>query len=85
MARELVHFLLVFDHDAGELIDQTDFGDDAEAAVAAYSVCEERFRDRDRIEVVLIASDSIETIRGTHSNYFDGSVAHSSRFLAGLG
>lgn len=85
MARDLVHFLLVFDHDAGELIEQNEFGEDAEAAVAAYSACEERYRDKDRIEVVLIASDSIETIRSTHSNYFDGSVVHQSRFLAGLG
>ena len=82
MARDLVHFLLVFDHDAGELIEQIDFGDNAEDALVAYSSCEERFRERDRIEVVLIASDSIETIKSTHSNYFDGSIAHSSRFLA---
>jgi hypothetical protein len=85
MARDLVHFLLVFDHDIGELIEQNDFGADAEAAVIAYSACEENYRNRDRIEVVLIASDSIETIRSTHSNYFDGSVVHASRFLAGLG
>jgi len=84
MTKDMVHFLLVFDHDAGELIEQSDFGDDAEAAVAAYSACEDTYRNRDRIEVVLIASDSIETIRGTHANYFDGTVVHTSRFLVGL-
>ncbi|HUF32138.1 MAG TPA: hypothetical protein VMN58_02875 [Acidimicrobiales bacterium] len=85
MARDLVHFLLVFDHETGELTEQIDFGGNSEAAVRAYSACEETYRDKARVEVVLIASDSIDTIRSTHSNYFDGTIVHASRFLAGLG
>lgn len=85
VAKDLVHFLLVFDHDRGQLIEQDNFGDNAEEAVAAYTRCEEMYRGRERIEVVLIASDSLETIKDTHANYFDGSIAHRSRFLTGLG
>lgn len=78
----LVHFLLVFDHDAGELIHQDDFLD-GDLAVKAYSEMEARYKDRQRIEVVLIGSDSIETVRQTHANYFDGSVT-VSHFLSGI-
>jgi hypothetical protein len=76
----LQHFLLVFDHDAGRLIDLQEFGTDGEAAVAAYSEREHEARERPRIEVVLIGSDSLDTVRLTHANYFDGS-ASISRYL----
>jgi hypothetical protein len=72
----LVHYLLVFDHDAGELIDEKYF-EDADEAVAKYSEVEKCYEDRKRIEVVLIGSDSLETIKRTHANYFDGSVSVS--------
>lgn len=78
----LVHYLLVFDHKEGRLVHQERF-DDPEAAVAAYGVMEQKFDPADRVEVVLIGSDSIETIRRTHANYFDGSVARSE-FLTGI-
>lgn len=79
------HFLLVFDHDAGHLIDTIDFGTDGARAVAAYSAKETEFSDRARIEIVLIGSDSLETVRLTHANYFDGSAAVSKYFdLAGV-
>jgi hypothetical protein len=35
------------------------------------------------IEIVLIGSDSIETVKRTHANYFDGTVT-ISRYLAGI-
>src|SRR5690625_3280642 len=37
----------------------------------------------DRIEVVLIGSDSLETVRRTHANYFEAKVS-TSKYLAGL-
>lgn len=81
------HFLLVFDHEEGRLLDQTDFGEDCDAALKAYGEREEELsqqpRDRRRrIEIVLIGSDSIETVKLTHANYFDGSVAVSKYFEA---
>lgn len=82
---KLIHFLLMFDHDTGTLICEEPYLDGDEA-VAAYTAkereVEEHHKER-RIEVVLIGSDSIETIRQTHANYFDGSVT-VSKYLAGI-
>lgn len=77
------HFLLVFDHDAGHLIEQIEFGADGERAVEAYAKKELQYKDRPRVEIVLIGSDSIETVKRTHGNFFDGSVA-ASKYLVGL-
>jgi hypothetical protein len=35
----------------------------------------------DAIEIVLIGSDSLETVKVTHANYFDGTVAASKYFV----
>lgn len=82
MSERLVHFLLVFDHQAGDLIEQRVFDDGAEA-VTAYTAKEREFVGKKHVEIVLIGSDSIETVRLTHANYFDGSVA-VSKYLAGI-
>lgn len=79
---KLVHFLLVFDHKAGELIEQTQF-DHSEAAVEAYAAKEAEFQAKELVEIVLIGSDSIETVRLTHANYFDGTVG-INKWLAGI-
>lgn len=83
MSNEIQHFLLVFDHAAGRLVDVLEFGDDSARAVAAYSAKEEELRDVPSMEIVLIGSDSLATVKLTHANYFDGSVA--SKYLAGIG
>lgn len=83
MKSPIQHFLLVFDHDLGHLIDEQDFGTDADRAVAAYAECENKHKDAEKIEIVLIGSDSIDTVRLTHANYFDGSAA-VSKYLAGI-
>ncbi len=81
----LRHFLLVFDHNKGALIDIQEFGSDGDRAVAAYAERERQYQDNDAIEIVLIGSDSLETVRITHANYFDGSAAiGASPYLAGL-
>lgn len=77
------HFLLVFDHEAGHLVEQVDFGTDGPRAVKAYSAKETEYRDRKDIEIVLVGSDSIETVRMTHANYFDHSIA-LSKWLHGI-
>ena len=82
MSEPMVHYLLVFDHDAGELTFEKLF-DDSDAAVAAYTEMEKKYEHRQRVEVVLIGSDSLDTIRRTHANYFDGSVSLTG-LLAGL-
>lgn len=80
--KKLVHFLLVFDHAAGHLVEQQDF-DDGDKAVLAYSAKEQEYEGRDRIEIVLVGSDSLATVKVTHANYFDGSVA-VSKYLVGM-
>jgi hypothetical protein len=61
-----------------------EFGTDSMAAVAAYAVKERELHDRRSFEIVLIGSDSLDTVKLTHANYFDGSVT-LSKYLAGLG
>jgi hypothetical protein len=80
MTTKLVHFLLVFDHAEGRLVHQQPY-DASEVAVKAYFEMEQRHRDDANIEIVLIGSDSIDTVRMTHANYFDGSVAISPHLV----
>jgi hypothetical protein len=75
------HFLLVFDHERNELVDQFDFGSDGKRALAAYAEKEREYEGRRNFEIVLIGSDSIETIKLTHANYFDGSISIGSKYL----
>jgi hypothetical protein len=63
------YFLITYDLHAHE-VGVEDFGPDFEAAVAMYSLLEERYEEEDRIEVVLVGADSIDTIHKTHSHYF---------------
>ena len=73
----LIHFLLVFNVRDQELVSHEQF-DDAELAMARYSEVEQEYRDNRGIEVVLVGSDSLDTIRQTHGNYFrsvDGRLA----------
>jgi hypothetical protein len=79
---ELLHFLLVFDHDKGKLVHEERF-DDSDTAVQAYFAMEKNHRETPMIEIVLIGSDSIETVKLTHANYFDGTVG-VSEYLVGL-
>lgn len=79
------HFLLVFDHKQGRLIDLVQFDEDSEAALSAYAQREQETAIRDRVEIVLIGSDSLDTVKLTHGNYFDGSAAtRHSKYLSGL-
>jgi hypothetical protein len=76
----LVHYLLVFDHTQGKLVHLEEFRD-AEDAVAAYSAKEREYANAAGLEIVLVGSDSIETVKLTHANYFDGPVALSKYFV----
>lgn len=74
----ILHYLLVYHLDSGDL-DIEEFGTDADRAIVAYGEREHEFADRIDVEVVLLGSDSLETIRTTHSHYFAG----ASRDLVG--
>lgn len=71
MSSSIHHFFLTFDHARDEL-DIEEFGDDAQAATSRYEDLEEQCRDSRTINIVLVGSDSIETVKVTHSTYFAG-------------
>jgi hypothetical protein len=62
-------FLVIFDRAAGES-SVDDLGTDAAAAMEAYEASEHELAGRDGIEVALLGSSSLETLRRTHSSYF---------------
>lgn len=68
----LQHFLLVYDHQQQKLLETLELGEFGDAAAQAYSEYEDKYRDRTGIEIVLVGADSLDTIRTTHSHYFDG-------------
>lgn len=64
-----VHFLLAYSHSEQRLVSQEEFTD-SRRATKAYAEAEERHADESNYEIVLIGSDSIETIMKTHGHYF---------------
>lgn len=80
---KIQHFLLVFDHAKGQLVQEQHFHEDGPSALAAYAAKEQEHSGDRNIEIVLIGSDSIETVRLTHANYYAGSVT-VSKYLAGI-
>lgn len=80
MARDPIkHFLLIYDHNLGHLVSTIEFGQDAKRAVETYQQVEAEHRDHAWMDIVLVGSDSLDTIRVTHANYFD--VAEPARSL----
>lgn len=67
----LEHFLIIFDTNAQELRDAVQLGANADAAVNTYAEYEQKYRNEKGMEIVLIGADSIDTIRRTHSQYFE--------------
>lgn len=78
----MIHFLLIYDHQSEMLLDQRVFTD-AEEAAEAYSDAERNAFGREQLEIVLVGSDSIETVHRTHGHYF-GRVPAASKYLAGV-
>lgn len=75
------HFLVIYDI-ANGLAHVDDFQRDYDAALAAYAAAEEHHRQDDNVEVVLLGSDSIETLARTHSSYFELAENHVDRLVA---
>lgn len=73
MGDKLHHYLLVFDHRDGRLVGKpAEFGN-VDEAVRAYAAAECEYDSDDRVEVVLIGSDSLDTVAKTHPNFFGAS------------
>jgi hypothetical protein len=62
---DIRHFLVVYDLAVGEA-SVREFGTDYDTALAAYAEAERDFSNRDVYDIVLIGSDSLETIKRTH-------------------
>lgn len=69
-ADEIKHFLVTRDT-ARRRTDVEEFDTDYDAAQRAYQEAELRARGRQDLDVVLLSADSLETIKRTHSSYFE--------------
>lgn len=78
-ADDIRHFLVVYDVRAGEA--EVDEYDDYEEAVARYEELEKRFFGSNDYDIVLLGADSLETIRRTHSSYFETTQHGFERFF----
>lgn len=67
---EINHFLVVYDI-AAQHAEVRPYGTDYDAAQAAYATLEQETQGNGNIDVVLLSADSLETIRRTHSSYFE--------------
>lgn len=66
-----VHFLLAYSHADQRLVMQEEYSD-SKRATKAYAEAEAKYVNDSAYEIVLIGSDSIETIMKTHGHYFAG-------------
>lgn len=70
----LKHFLIIYNLRESRRVSLDEFGDDADRATHAYAAAEELYRqrgDQNDFEIVLVGADSLDTIKVTHSRYFD--------------
>lgn len=76
-ADAIQHFLLIYDRKNDVRVREDSFGSDVQAATDAYRLAELEYRDQPWMDIVLVGSDSIESIKRTHSTYFRGIDAQS--------
>jgi hypothetical protein len=68
---EIKHFLVIYDPATGKVSVQP-FGTDYDAAQTAYAKAEQENGLSEKLDIVLLSADSLETIKQTHSSYFKG-------------
>lgn len=71
-------YLLIRDV-ANAKLEIAEFGTDEQAALTAYEAAEAKHRGDATFSVVLVCSDSLDTVRVTHASYFGGA---TERLLA---
>lgn len=69
-ADDIKHFLVTRDV-TRRRTEVEGLGTDYEAAQHAYQAAERKARGRADLDVVLLSADSLETIKRTHSSYFE--------------
>lgn len=77
---KIKHFLVSYDLATGKT-EVESFGTDYDAAQAAYAGAERANAD-EKLDVVLLSADSLETIKQTHSSYFKGNGRQIEELLA---
>jgi hypothetical protein len=75
------HFLVIYDIPAAKA-DVVPFDTNYVAALEAYEKAEQDHRWDSNTEVVLLGSDSAETLERTHSSYFELSEKHIDQVVA---
>lgn len=80
---DIEHFLIVYDIPSANA-DVRPYGTDYDAALDAYDQAEQDARDRSDVEVVLLSADSLETIKRTHSSYFQTHESFERLLPAGI-
>jgi hypothetical protein len=78
-AEDIKHFLVVYDIAAGNA-DVTEYAD-YEEALERYDELEKQFLDSDEFDIVLLGADSLDTIKRTHSSYFETTEHGFERFF----
>lgn len=78
---DIKHFLVSYDP-ATEKTKIESFGTDYDTAQAAYAEAEQANADYEKLDIVLLSADSLETIKQTHSSYFKGSGRQIEELLA---
>jgi hypothetical protein len=76
---DIRHFLVIYDVKVGEA--EVQEFEDYEAAVVAYDEIEARTRGRRDLDIVLLGADSLDTVKKTHSSYFDTTQHGFERFF----
>lgn len=69
---QMQNFILVYNHASQELEQTLDFKSDVVAATREYARLEAQYRESARMDIVLVGSDSLETVKITHATYFPG-------------
>lgn len=80
---DIQHFLIVYDIPTGK-VQVRDFGTDYDAALEAYAEIEGEMRNRNDLDIVLVGADSLETVKRTHSSYFQTKETFESLLPAGV-
>lgn len=65
------HFLVTYDPESRKTKVE-EFGTDYDAAQSAYAKAEQDSGIGTKLDIVLLSADSLETIKQTHSSYFNG-------------
>lgn len=71
MPDQIKHFLVKLEVSSGE-VQVESFGTDYEGALRAYADEEQVGLCNSDLDIVLLSADSLDTIKQTHSSYFNG-------------